>query len=122
MLHLASPAVCLVGVAGGEQVEGVEKCLVVLAVGKGMVKSCVRYSSLRQPKLSYSSSFKISTFNYLFGSCNMELYSYTNSGCSLHQHIQKPIKKQYHYELLTNLLFLYVYMFIHLCMYMYNLL
>ena len=38
---LASPAVCLGGVAGAEQVGGVEKCLVVLAVGKGVVKSCV---------------------------------------------------------------------------------
>ena len=44
LLHLASPAVvwCLGGIDGAEQVEGVEKCLVVLAIGKGVVKSCVR--------------------------------------------------------------------------------
>ena len=37
LLHLASLAVVwyLGGVAGAEQGEGVEKCLVVLAVGRG---------------------------------------------------------------------------------------
>ena len=41
LLHLASPAVCLGGVVGGEQGEDVEGDLVVLAVSKGVVKSCV---------------------------------------------------------------------------------
>ena len=42
LLHFASPAVCLGGVAGTEQVEGVEKGLAMLTVDKGMLKSCIR--------------------------------------------------------------------------------